>query len=169
MLDIFSDLSPFFEDSYRRIHVREYARLKAISPPSASRKLDGLHNEGLLKRERDRGYIRYYSNRDSRIFVHLSRIFWMERLRMTGLLDELEKGFVSPVIILFGSVSKAEITQRSDIDIAVFSPTQKKPELARFEKRLKRRIQLFTFRSKDEAPTELLNSILNGHIISGAW
>ena len=36
MLKIFNELKPFFEDVYREISVREYAKLTKVSPPTAS-------------------------------------------------------------------------------------------------------------------------------------
>ena len=52
MLTIFNNLKPFFEDNYRRISVREYARIIKISPPSASKLLNNLEKEGLLTKEK---------------------------------------------------------------------------------------------------------------------
>ena len=54
MLEIFNKLKPFFEDNYKRISVREYARMQNISPPNASQLLNNLEKEGLLKKEEDR-------------------------------------------------------------------------------------------------------------------
>lgn len=51
MLKIFNNLEPFFENNYKRINVREYARLKKISPPTASKLLSELQKEDLLERE----------------------------------------------------------------------------------------------------------------------
>ena len=54
MLKIIYILKPFFEDNYRRINVREYARLQKISPPTASKILEQMHKEKLLKKETER-------------------------------------------------------------------------------------------------------------------
>jgi predicted DNA-binding transcriptional regulator len=56
MLEIIDDIQPFIEDNYRRINIREYARIRGISPPTASKTLSRLHREGLLKKEIDRQY-----------------------------------------------------------------------------------------------------------------
>ena len=168
MLKILNDLSPFFEDCYRRINVREYARIRKISPPTASKLLEHYRKESLLKREEDRQFLYYFADKGSSIFSDLSRIYWKDHLG--ELSKELSIKFLSPAIILFGSLSKAEVKMGSDIDIAVFAPSEKKINLKEFEKKLKRNIQLFMFKSRENVKNkELLNNILNGYILEGKW
>jgi len=106
MLNIIDNLEPFFEDNYRRISVREYARLKKISPPTASKLLLELSKEGLLKRETDRNYIYYFANKQDKVFIDMSRVYWFLKLKNSGILEVLEKELLNPVIFLFGSLSK---------------------------------------------------------------
>ena len=161
---------PFFEDNYRRINVREYARIQKISPPTASKLLDGYYQERILKKEQDKNYIYYYANKESNIFIELSRIYWHIKLKKSGLIDSLKKELLNPVIILFGSLSKAEVHPNSDIDLAVFTVSKKKIDMAYFEKKLKREIQLFVFKTRDNVKNKnLLNNILNGYKIEGNW
>ena len=170
MLKIFNDLEPFFQDCYERINVRAYARIRNISPPSASKLLYELQKEGLLIREENRNYIYYAANKDSKLFIELSRIYWYQKLMLSGLTVHLEKEFVKPMVILFGSFSKAEVYKNSDIDLAIFSTTAKQVRLKAFEAKLGRNIQLFQFKNKDDVTSaELLNNILNGFILSGTW
>ena len=44
-------LEPFFKDSYKRINIREYARIRRISPPFASKILSSFKNENILIKE----------------------------------------------------------------------------------------------------------------------
>ena len=78
MLDIFNKLQYFFEDCYRRINVREYAKLMKISPPTASKMLSEFQNEGLLKKEIDKGYHLFYANKENQQFIGLSRLAVIE-------------------------------------------------------------------------------------------
>lgn len=170
MLRIFKDLKPFFEDNYRRINIREYARIAGISPPSASKLLHSYRKELLLNKEKEKNYIYYVANKDSRAFIELCRAYWLQRFEKAGLIECLELEYLVPVVILFGSFSKAEVKRSSDIDIALFSVTAKVPNLGKFEKRLGRKIQLFQFKTKGDVKNEeLLNSILNGFMLSGGW
>lgn len=170
MLKIFNDLEPFFNDNYRRISVREYARIRKISPPSASTLLNELNREGLLLREDEKRYVFFVANRENPLFVYLSRIYWHIQLTKSGLIDYLRKELVAPLVILYGSFSKAEITPDSDIDIAILRISAKKLDIEPFEKKLKRNIQLIFFEHIDSNKRkELKNSIFNGFIILGEW
>ena len=165
MLNIINSLKPFFEDCYRRINVREYSRLMKVSPPTASKILFELNKEGLLLIEKDRNYIFYYANKNNKIFVDLSRIYW--NLRLDNLVDFLNKNLTNPTIILFGSLSKSETKEDSDIDLCVMGH-KKELNLKNFEDNLKRKIQLFFFSSiEDIKNKELANNIINGYILNG--
>jgi len=165
MLKIINDLKPFFEDCYRRINVREYAKITKISPPTASKTLDSYHHEGLLSKEKFRNYIMFYANKESKQFVDLSRIYWSIKLK--ELMDFMEKELTNPTIILFGSLSKAEAKCDSDIDLVVFAH-KKDLDTGKIEKKLKRKIQIFWFASiKGIKNKELANNIINGYRLKG--
>ena len=165
MLKIINNLRPFFEDCYRRINVREYSRLVGISPPTASKTLFDYNKKGLLLIEKDRNYLFYYANRDSDTFIDLSRIYW--KLKLKSLINFMSRNLTSPTIILFGSLSKAETKEDSDVDICVFG-YKKELTITKFEADLKRKIQLFFFNSlQDIKNKELANNILNGYVLLG--
>jgi len=149
--------------------VREYARLQHISPPTASKVLSSLAREGALKKEEDKRHILYYANGGSALFVDLSRIYWRQVLEASGLINALERELLRPVVILFGSLSKAEAKEDSDIDLAVFTASKKEIAVHLPEKYLKRKAHILIFQKMDDAPKELLHNILNGHIVHGAW
>lgn len=165
MLNIINNLKPFFEDCYRRINVREYSRLTKISPPTASKMLLEFSKEGLLLIEKDRNYIFYYANKSSKTFLELSRMYW--RFRLKELISFLNQNLTNPSIILFGSLSKAEVKEDSDIDLCIIGH-KKELNLKSFENVLKRKIQLFFFSSiKDIKNRELANNIINGYVMEG--
>ncbi len=165
MLNILNNLKPFFEDCYRRINVREYSRIIKISPPTASKLLSSYNKEGLLLIQKDKNYIYYYANKNSKDFIDLSRIYW--RNRLSKISDYLNKKMLNPTIILFGSLAKAETKIDSDIDLCIIAH-KKTIKLANFEKKLKRKIQLFLFNSiKEINNPELTNNIINGYVLNG--
>ena len=165
MLKIINDLGAFFEDCYRRVNVREYAKIARISPPTASKLLARYKAEGLLLEEKYRNYIFYYANRENPAFRDLSRIYWRHALR--GLLDFFGKKLTMPTVILFGSLAKAEVKPDSDIDLAVFA-LQKEIDISEFERNMGRKVQLFWFTSlKDIKSKELANNIINGYALKG--
>ena len=169
MLEIFNHLKPFFNDCYRKISVREYAKILDISPPTASILLNLYFKEGLLKREEDRIYLFFSADRDSWMFVDLCKSYWKNLLEKIGFIEYLSNEYKIANIILFGSLSKAEVTENSDIDMAIISVSDKKINFQKFEKKLGRKIQIFRFDSiKDIKNKELLNNILKGYNLSGA-
>lgn len=171
MLRIFNELKPFFEDNYRRIHVREYAKLQCISPPSASKMLKYYLKEGILKKEDEKGYLFFFANKTSPVFKSIQQSYYLFKLRECGLLKYFEESLLDPVVILFGSVVKAEIHPDSDIDIAIFTRSDKEIDVKKYFKSLHREIQIFRFavRKDAERNPELYNSILNGYKIAGDW
>jgi len=165
MLKEINNLAPFFEDCYRRIHVREYARIMNISPPTASKTLKRYEKEKILRSETQFNHILFSANKANKQFIVLSRIYWGKKL--SPLLDELEDRLLNPTIILFGSLAKGETKTDSDIDLAIIAP-KKSFNLTKFEKKFKRNIQPFIFPSvKAIKSKELTNNILNGHILRG--
>lgn len=169
MLKIFNNLEPFFKDCYRRINIREYARMKKISPPSASKLLFSLEKEGLLLRQEERRFMFFYANRESKLFVSLSQAYWGEKLRKAGLPACLQD-LVSPTIVVFGSFAKAEVKPGSDIDIAVFDPSGRKPNLDSLGKKLGMEMHVFAFKKiEDVESPELKNNIMNGFLVMGNW
>jgi len=165
MLKIINNLSPFFEDCYRGFGVREYARIISVSPPTASKLLKAYFKEKLLQKESFRGNTLFHANRVDSQFIDLSRIYW--RHKLGSLIIFLEKNLLNPAVVLFGSLSKAEAKSDSDIDIAVLS-VDKRPDVSKFERRLKRGIQIFYNNSiKDIKNKELTNNILNGYVLRG--
>lgn len=170
MLKIINNLKPFFKDNYKKINVREYARITKLSPPTASKLLENYHKQSLLGKEKFKNYIFYSADINGKAFIDLSRIYWNSQLKKIGLIDFLNKKLLHPIIILFGSFAKAEINKNSDIDIAIFTISKNLGNLSRFEQKIKRRIQVFQFKDIESVKNkELLGNILEGYLLSGNW
>lgn len=173
MLRILNNLTPFFEDNYARINIRRYSRLMEISPPTASKLLKSYEEEGLLESSRYERYIFFTANRDSKDFIDLSRMYW--RSKLEGLISFLVDGLtIEPAVVLFGSLSKAEVKTDSDVDLAVIGLDNaqdhfKDTDLSKFEKDVGRKIEIFGFKSlMDASKLPIWKAILNGYILRGA-
>ncbi len=138
MLDIFNKLRPFFEDVFREISVREYARLCKISPPTASTILKKFAQEGLLLQRAERNLLLFRAKRDQSLLHDMAIAYWRNILKKS--LEPLREKFVFKKMILFGSIAKGENTKESDIDLFV---DMKHTSIVTFdiEKTLKRKIQ----------------------------
>ncbi len=172
MLDIINNLTMFFEDNYAKINIRRYSRFMKISPPTASKLLKKYEEENLLESSKYERYIFFNAKRDSKDFIDLSRIYWRNKLKeLSSFL--ISKSTSEPTIVLFGSLSKAEVKKDSDVDLAVISLNNllsqlKDTELSIFERNIGRKVEIFSFKSLEEASKlPIWKAILNGYILSG--
>jgi len=164
MLKEINTLGIFFENCYKEISVREYARKIKISPPTASKILKNLAKQKLLIKKSERGFLFFRINQENKSMQNLSRIYWENKIN--PLINSLENS--SPkAIVLFGSLSKLETTENSDIDIAIFGTSKEKLNLEKFEKEFKRKIQLFYYDSLEKVNKELKLNIINGYLLRG--
>jgi len=164
-------LEVFFEDpvpSGIGFQLREISRKIKLAPKSVKIYLDELEKEGLIIRKKHRihGYPVYYANRDNDYFKFLKRIDILRSIKETGLIDYLDENCSPEVIVLFGSASKGEDVKDSDIDLFIQSK-EKKLELGKFEKLLKRKVNVFFEENFDRLSKELKLNIVNGDKLKG--
>lgn len=169
MLKIFNDLNLFFENCFQEVSVREYAKKRKISPPTASKLLMSYKKEGLLNLEKKFGYHFFSANNNNNLFKNIHKTYWAYKIEKSGLLIESKNNHVLPVVILFGSIQKAENTKDSDIDMAIFSNSKTNPDYSKYSEKLSRELQVFTFSSTKEINKELRNNILSGFILEGVF
>lgn len=146
-----------------RIHVRHYAKLMKISPPTASKILRDWTKKGILLHSEDKGYDLFVASR-TESFMHISRLYWYQKFEECGLLGQLEKFYFNCPIILFGSLAKAETTKESDIDVAIIGG-RRAYDLSVYEKKLGRNIQIMLFKNTASIPKNLVNEISNGYLL----
>lgn len=139
MLNIFNNLRPFFEDVYREIAVREYARMQKISPPTASNILKGLAKEGILMQRNERNLLLFRANRENSLFRDITLAYWRHLLKMA--FKPLREKLLFRKIVLFGSIAKVENKIDSDIDVFV-DMKYKNVDVSPIEKAVKRKLQL---------------------------
>jgi len=156
----------FFKYPERKFHLRELERLTKLSLPAVKMITERLEKEKLLKSEKEKMVKNFYATRNSK-FINLKRSYNLNSIFSSGLLNFLNDKYEEPeAIILFGSYSKGEDSSKSDIDIAVITPSQKKVNLSIFEKRLERKINVYEIQLK-KAEKEFVNSLANGIVLSG--
>ncbi len=167
MLNIINDIGIFLEDCQREISVREYARKRKISPPTASSLLNYYTKEEILIKRKERGFIFFRINKENFMSQSISRMYWQCKLK--NLIKFLEKKYYSHGLILFGSISKLENTKESDLDICILTDLKKDVNVEIFEKKMGKKIQLFKYQGINKIPNNLRINIINGHILSGGF
>ncbi|RLI96702.1 MAG: hypothetical protein DRO96_02470 [Candidatus Aenigmatarchaeota archaeon] len=96
------------------------------------------------------------------------KLYNIKSLYVSGLVEFLKVELSNPSIILFGSYAKGEDTERSDIDLYIETPSKKDITLEKFEKKLKRNIQIFRHKNLFEIKNkDLVNNIINGIVLNG--
>ena len=169
--NIYRVLEVFFDDPLpigSGFQLREISRKINLAPKSVKLYLVELERENLIikKEHRIHKYPVYYANRDEDYFKFLKRMDIIKLIKESGLLDYLYEKCMPDVIILFGSASKGEDIKGSDIDIYLQS-NRKKLDLGKYEKELKRNINIFFERGFEKLSEELKKNIINGDKLKG--
>jgi predicted nucleotidyltransferase len=152
------------------LNQRGISRLLRVSPTAVSKSLPALEKEGLAKIERSKtmNLSSVGFNRDNPRAIALKRTENLRLVYESGLADLLEEKFPGCAVILFGSYSLGEDTEKSDIDIAVIGSKRKEVDLTEFEKLLERSINIQFYEDIDKINKNLKSNILNGITLSGA-
>lgn len=169
MLKELNTLRYFFEEPNREFSVRELARILKISPATASKQLKEFSKKNILTERSERGFIFFKSNIDSQKYRDLKVFYHIFKIRNSDLIAELNKFYLKPTIILFGSFSTGFDTETSDVDLVIISENKKEfPLKERFEKKLKRELQIFNISNFKELKNKnLINNVLNGIVLQG--
>ncbi len=162
-------LKIFFESPTRDFNVREIARILKITPATASTKLKLFAKRNILKERKERNFILYEANLESELYLDLKIFYNIRKIKESGLIEELNKFYLKPLIVIFGSASQGFDMENSDIDLLIVSEKITKfNAIKKYRKKLNRNLQLFVVRKiKDLKNEHLINNILNGIVLQG--
>src|SRR3989338_490133 len=164
-------LKPFFEDPTSKFSIRELSRILRINHTTVRQYLNKMVKEELLFFKKE-GVYSFYHLTLSKKTLNLKLYYNLEKIRNSNLIEDLDKAYDLPVIVLFGSYASARDDASSDMDICLISNVNKEFQIEKYEKRLNRKISLHKFskdlwdKSKKSNPN-LVNSICNGIVLSG--
>ncbi len=159
-------LQEFFDYPRKNFQMREISRNIKISQPSVINHLKELIKEELIIRENKGIYPTYIANRDNEKFRVYKKLNILLRLYDSKLIDFIYNECSPKVIILFGSASIGEDTEQSDIDLFIDSKSREL-KLEKYEKTLKRKINILYEGNFNKINKELKNNIINGIIVKG--
>lgn len=164
-------LKPFFEDPNRKFSIRQLSRLLEINHTTIRQHLNKLVKEEFLstKKEGIYSFYRLFFNKKT---LNLKLYFNLEKLRKSGIVEDIEKKYDFPVMILFGSYAFAMDDMSSDIDICLISNIDKTYSTKMYEKKLNRSVSIHKFTKKSwekakKTNPNLINNICNGIVLSG--
>jgi len=112
------------------------------------------------------------ANLESEAYRFYKLVFNLYRLKRYGFVDKLIDIFNNPeAIVLFGSFSKGEDVEESDIDILIISSNTDEDYLEEtldtFKKRLNRKINIHILHSLAKSSNEFKNAVANGIVLHG--
>jgi predicted nucleotidyltransferase len=156
----------FFENPTMDFQIRGIAKLLNISKTVTNYHIDRLVKENIILKQKKSVFPSYRANETSEIYRFYKTQNFLKKALLSGLLDYLEYECSPKCILLFGSFAKGEYDKDSDIDLFVQSSEQLL-SLAKFEKRLKHKINLLFEPDLNKLSPELMNNILNGIKLRG--
>ena len=162
-------LEPFF-NSTKHWHFDELLDKADISRSQLTQWLKKFENEGIIKRVKPKGKMPYYvHNFDNPDFRYKKRLFAIEKLTNSGLFNHLSVLEGAKVVILFGSFSRSDWYDNSDIDIFIYG-NDDEFEQGKYEIKLDREIQIHNARDKNDLKriSKMLPYIISGSFIKGS-
>ena len=159
----------FFRNPSREFHLRELSRLLKLSMPTIISATDKLASERLIIKAKSGFITRLQSNRENISFIRKKRVFNLEMVYDSGIVERILKAYNHPrAIILFGSFSRGDDIESSDIDLAVLTKKRSDLRLPEYEKALGRRISIHEV-DLDEVSGEFRANLANGIMLEGSW
>lgn len=164
-------LKPFFEDPEENFSIRELSRILKINHTTVRQHLNKLVRDNLLSVKKE-GVYSFYQLALNRKTLNLKLYYNLEKMRESEIVNDLEKTYDLPTIVLFGSYASAMDDMTSDIDICLISNIEKEFSTERYEKALNRRVSIHRFtksswKKAQKTNPGLVNSICNGIVLSG--
>ena len=157
-------LDLFFKFPRKNFQLREISRLTNIALPSTKRYLEGLVKKQLVLENRETLYKSYNANLENKDFRLYKRFSTLIKLK--DLINELEDKINPDVVIIYGSASRGEDLEDSDIDLFVIGK-EKSVNLEKFEKELNRKIHIIFEANIKNVSKEFLNNLINGIALYG--
>ncbi|MDP2749372.1 MAG: nucleotidyltransferase domain-containing protein [Nanoarchaeota archaeon] len=151
-----------------KLSQRELAKILKVSPTAVSNSVEKLEADKLIKIEKVKNIHFISFNRDEQKAIELKRAENLKNVYLSGLSAYLETELAGGTVILFGSYSKGEDTNTSDIDIAVIERKDKMLAIEKYEKILNRKINVNFYDSWAKIHKYLKNNIINGILLHGS-
>ena len=148
--------------------IRELARKTNLAPPTVLGFVRLLRKENMIREAKVARASQISADLESSAYKRKKKLYNIASIHESGLLDYLIEKYNDPkAIVLFGSYARGDDTERSDIDIAIFTSDHKRLDLKQFENRLARPISIHEL-NIDKVSDELKNNLYNGIVLHGA-
>lgn len=158
-------LEVFFREPTTIHFIREIGNKIKLAPTSVKNHVNELLNMGLIKEKKSKPFDGYIANRENDRFLFNKRIYNLYTL------EEFKEKIIEllhpKAIIVFGSYLLGEDIETSDIDILIISKVKSELDLKKFEKKLKRSINILTVDKLSRLDKNIQKKIINGFVLYG--
>ncbi len=135
-------LDQFFYLGLRRIQIGGIIKNTGYDFKTVKKYIKNFINLDLIKFHKDLKIPTYEANNENRYFLKLKKDKILDEIFLSGLPKHLNKSFGETACLIFGSCARGDYYENSDIDIFIQSASRK-VDLNVFEKKLKRKINIF--------------------------
>lgn len=151
------------------INARQMAKNLEVSQPAVSKAIPLLEKIEFIKVKKDKESkrISIELNMDNHKVMQIKRTDNLKFIYESGFADFIEKEFAGATTILFGSYSRGEDTNKSDIDLAIIGRKDKNIDLSYYEKLFEREIRLNFYSNWKEINRNLKENLCNGIVLAG--
>ena len=160
-------LEIFFIEPTTTHFIKEISRKINLAPTSVRNHIKDLLAKNLIKKKKAKPFNGLVANRENEDFIFYKSVYNLYSLKQ--LTDFLISTFWPKLIVVFGSYTKGEDIEKSDIDILIISKTKKEINLERFEKNLKRKINLLIVEKLEKLDKNIIKKIYNGTVLYGGF
>ena len=151
-----------------RIHyIKEIARKIGLAPTSVKLHIKYLLKTKVILKKKGEIFSGYIANRDNADFTFYKKILNLIKLKESGILNFIAESLFPEAIVLYGSYSKGDDVEGSDIDLLIITKVKKRIEAGKFEIILKRKIHIMAEKSLSNLSKELRTEIINGIVMHG--
>jgi len=151
-------------------HFEEIVRKSDTTKASANKWLRKYVKQGLLLKVKKKGKFPFFTAGPSNHrYNSQKRIYMLEKIHQSGLLQDLLSLKNAKTIILFGSAVRGDWYKGSDIDIFIFG-NKGNFDKGKYETKLGTYIELHVFNNQKEIKevrTGLLTNVANGYVVKG--
>ena len=163
-------LKLFFNSPTKEWHFEEILKQANITRSKGAGWLKVFLRQGLVKKVKEKGKMPHYTgNYESAAYKNRKKLFALSELYNSGLLNHLASLPAADTVVLFGSFSRSDWYEKSDIDIFIYGDYSGL-KIAGFEQKLHRYIEIFNCKDKGELKKfgeGLLSNIIKGNLIKG--
>ncbi len=155
----------FFKEPTSIHFIREISRKIKLAPTSVRNNLKDLERINLIVKKKANPFDGYFANREDSSFIFYKKAYNLYTLY------ELKEFLIEKIspnsIVVFGSYSRGEDIESSDIDILIISKINKKIGLSNFENKLKRKINVITLDNLNKLDEKIQKKVRNGFTLYG--